>query len=77
MRMHGDMWKDVTIVEKMLCSMTTKFNYAVCSIEESNNIDNLSFDELQSALLVHEHKMHRQDKEEQALQASINNHFST
>ena len=45
---------DVAIVEKILCSMTLEFNYVVCSIEESKDIDDLSLDELQSSLLVHE-----------------------
>lgn len=46
--------KDVTIVENILRSMTMKFDYVVCSIEESKDIDVLSLDELQSSLLVHE-----------------------
>ncbi|KAA0054728.1 Retrovirus-related Pol polyprotein from transposon TNT 1-94 [Cucumis melo var. makuwa] len=37
----------------------------------SKNIDDLSFDELQSSLLVHEQKLKQQDNEEQALKASI------
>ncbi|XP_022865074.1 uncharacterized protein LOC111384957 [Olea europaea var. sylvestris] len=53
MRIHGDTLEDVTIVGNIFCSMTTKFNYVVCSIEESNDIDDLSHDELQSALLVY------------------------
>ncbi|KAI5675223.1 hypothetical protein M9H77_06173 [Catharanthus roseus] len=52
--------------------MTPKFNYVVCSIEESKNIDLLSLDELQASLLVHEKKITQQDKEEQALLASSN-----
>ncbi|XP_058111644.1 uncharacterized protein LOC131254962 [Magnolia sinica] len=70
MRIHGNKMVDVTIIEKILRSMTTKFNYVVCSIEESKDTDSMSIDELQSSLLVHEQKMKRQDKEEQALQAS-------
>ena len=70
MRIHGDKMADVTIIEKILRSMTTKFNYVICSIKESKDIDSMSIDELQSSLLVHEQKMNRQDKEEQALQAS-------
>ncbi|KAL6342888.1 hypothetical protein AAG906_016907 [Vitis piasezkii] len=46
--------EDVTIVEKILQSMTPTFNFVVCSIEESHDIDELSIDELQSSLLVHE-----------------------
>jgi len=29
------------------------FNYVVCSIEESNNINTMTIDELQSSLLMH------------------------
>ena len=55
---------------KILRSMTSKFNFVVCSIEESHDLDNLTIDELQGSLLVHEQKMTQQDKEEQALKVS-------
>ncbi|KAA8532168.1 hypothetical protein F0562_006691 [Nyssa sinensis] len=74
MRIHGDKTEDVTIVEKILRSMTPKFNFVVCSIEEANDIEELSIDELQSSLLVHEKKINQQEKEEQALKASTENH---
>lgn len=57
MRIHGEQMQDVTVVEKILCSLTDKFNYIVSSIEESKDIDELSVDELQSSLLVHEQKL--------------------
>ncbi|KAI3451258.1 hypothetical protein Pfo_007923 [Paulownia fortunei] len=62
MRIHGDKSEDVTIVEKILRSMTPKFNFVVCSIEDS--------------LLVHEHKLNQQEKDEQALKVSTSNHSS-
>ena len=69
--------EDVTIVEKILHSLTPKFDYVVCSIEESKDINVLSFDELQNSLLVYEQKMNRSSTvEEQALKASTNTHFS-
>ncbi|KAJ8768141.1 hypothetical protein K2173_021081 [Erythroxylum novogranatense] len=49
MRIHGNQTDDVTVVEKIIRSMTPKYNYVVCSIEESNDIDELSLDELQSS----------------------------
>ena len=49
-----DVKADVKIVEKILHTLTEKFNYIVCSIEESKDIDCLSVHELQSSLLVHE-----------------------
>ncbi|XP_068307610.1 uncharacterized protein [Pyrus communis] len=54
MRIYGDMLDDGSIVEKILRSMAPKFNYIVCSIEESNGTTKMSIDELQSSLLVHE-----------------------
>ncbi|KAG6476880.1 hypothetical protein ZIOFF_066128 [Zingiber officinale] len=66
MRFHGEKMGDVTNVEKILHSLTPKFDYVVCSIEESKDIDAFSLDELQSSLLVHEQKMNRKDKEREA-----------
>ena len=62
--------EQTVIVEKILRSMTSKFNYVVCSIEESNNISTMSIDELQSSLLVHEQRMQGQREEEQALKVT-------
>jgi hypothetical protein len=42
----------------------------VCAIEESNNVETLSIDELQGSLLVHEQKMRPVKEEEQALKVS-------
>ena len=46
MRTHGEQMQDITVVEKILRSLSEKFNYVVCSIEESKDIDQLSIDEL-------------------------------
>ncbi|KAL5790263.1 hypothetical protein ACOSQ2_005151 [Xanthoceras sorbifolium] len=51
MRFHGEQMNDVAIVEKILRSLAPKYDYVVCSIEESKDIDDLSLDELQSSLL--------------------------
>ena len=59
MRNCGDDMEDVKIVEKILRTLTENFNYIVCSIEESKDIDSLSVDALQSSLLVHEQKMRK------------------
>jgi hypothetical protein len=71
MRIYGEQMRDVTIVEKILRSLNDKFNYIVCSIEESKDIDILSIDELQSSLVVHEQKFHRHNREEQALKVTF------
>jgi len=63
--------KDVVIIEKILRYMTPKYDYVVCSIEESNDLDTLSIDELQSSMLVHEQRISRHVVvEEQALQVT-------
>ncbi|WRX24441.1 hypothetical protein QQP08_016928 [Theobroma cacao] len=77
MCVHGEKIEHMTVVEKILRSMTPKFNYVVCAIDESKDLDDLSIDELQGSLLVHEQKLSFQDKREQALKASSNNSSST
>ena len=57
---------DVAVIENILRSMTPKFDYVVCSIEESNDLDALTIDELQSSLLVREQHMKAHVVEEQA-----------
>ncbi|KAM1798885.1 hypothetical protein ACFX12_032910 [Malus domestica] len=68
MRIHGERMEDVVIIKKILRSMTSKYDYMVCSIEESNDLDILSIDELQSSLLMHKQRISRHTVEEQALQ---------
>lgn len=59
---------DVKIVEKILRSLIENFNFIVCSIEESKDIDLLTVDELQISLLVREQKVREKRGEEQVLQ---------
>lgn len=60
------------MVEKILRSMTSRFNYVVCSIEESNDVTTFSINELQSNFLVQEARMtlHKKKEEEQLLKVS-------
>jgi hypothetical protein len=45
---HGERMSDVTVIEKILRSMTPKFDHAVFSIEGSRDLDNLPINELYS-----------------------------
>ncbi|CAL1388530.1 unnamed protein product [Linum trigynum] len=72
MRNNGENMSDVKIVEKILRTLTERFNYVVCSIEESKDIDTLTVDALQSSLLVHEQRLSRRRREEdQALKIAF------
>ncbi|PNX74679.1 copia-type polyprotein, partial [Trifolium pratense] len=72
MTSHGEQMNQTRVVEKILRSMPSRFNYVVCSIEESNDVTTHSIDELQSSLLVQEGRMKTQKEhsEEQALKIS-------
>ncbi|XP_004298385.1 PREDICTED: uncharacterized protein LOC101315335 [Fragaria vesca subsp. vesca] len=69
MRSNGEDIPNSRIVEKILRTLTERFTYVVVSIEESKNTDNMSIDELQSSLVVHEQKFQRVsvEAEEQVL----------
>lgn len=67
----GEEMTDIIIIEKILRSLTKIFNYIVCFVEESNDIDEIPIDELQSSLVIHEQKIHRQHREEQGLKLSL------
>ena len=53
MRNFGENMSSEKIVEKILRTLTENLNYIVYSIEESNEINSLTVEELQSSLLVH------------------------
>ncbi|GMI63413.1 hypothetical protein HRI_000010600 [Hibiscus trionum] len=64
MRVNGEQMKDITIVEKILRTLTDKLNYVVVSIEVSKDIDAISIVELQSSLVVREQKFNKRNGEE-------------
>ena len=55
--------------------MTSRFDCFICSIEESNNLDTLTINELQSSLLVHEQRLNGRVGDEQALKVTYDNRF--
>ena len=56
MRTYGEQMQDVKVVEKILRLLSEKLNFVVYLTEESKDIDQLSIDELQSSLIIHEKK---------------------
>jgi len=66
-----------TVVSKILRLLTPKFNYVVCSIEESNDLSKLRLDELHGSLLVHEQRMQDSQSDEQVLKITHDNRSET
>lgn len=77
MKAHDERMEQIVIVEKIQRSMTPRFNYVVCLIEESNNLATMTIDELQSSLLVHEQRMRSHKDEEHALKVTGGERFGT
>ncbi|KAI5317391.1 hypothetical protein L3X38_037098 [Prunus dulcis] len=65
MRSSGGTMEEVKVVEKILRSLTPKFDYVICSIKESKNVAEMRIDELQSFLLVHEQRLSRTNTKEE------------
>lgn len=60
MRNHKEDMTDEKIVQRILWTLTQKWNYIVCSIEELKEINTLFVDALQSSLLIHEQIQQRE-----------------
>lgn len=63
MKVNGEEKSDIAVMEKILQSMTPKFNYVVCSTEEVQDTSSMPIDKLQSSLLMHEQRMSSFDEE--------------
>ena len=75
MRVCGEDMPDVKIVEKILRTLIENFNFGVCSIEESKDLDEMTVDELQSSLLVHEQKLQRKVPDGHVLKTEYESSF--
>lgn len=67
------MKEEETVVEKIFRSTPVRFNYVLCLIEYSRHISTMTVDELESSLIVQQHRMKKfQKEEEQALKVFSN-----
>lgn len=83
MRSCGEQITDQTVVEKVLRSLTPKFDHVVAAIEESKDLSVFSFEELMGSLQAHESRINRsfEKHDEKAFQvkgeSSYQKDFST
>ncbi|CAN6716978.1 unnamed protein product [Malus baccata var. baccata] len=75
MRRNGERLDEVRVVEKILRSLTSKFEHVVTAIEESKDLEAMSAEELLGSLLVHEQRIQKNASPttlEQALESKLN-----
>ncbi|KAL4339806.1 hypothetical protein GQ457_08G010530 [Hibiscus cannabinus] len=72
MKRYGETIEDVRVIEKILRSLTPKFDYVVCVIE-SNDLDSKSIEQVIGELQAQEDRFNRRQDEtiEQALKAKV------
>ncbi|XP_074336690.1 uncharacterized protein LOC141673860 [Apium graveolens] len=74
MKRNGENLDDVLVMEKLLRSLTRKFDYVITSIKESKDLSTISIDELVGSLQAHEQRMNQYDDVshlEKALQSKV------
>ncbi|XP_028054203.1 uncharacterized protein LOC114258449 [Camellia sinensis] len=79
MRRYGEKMKSLQVLEKILRSISPKFEHMVIAIEESKDLSAMTTDELMGTLEIHEQRINKKTPSsslEQALQSKLNEYRS-
>jgi hypothetical protein len=74
LKRNNEKLDDIRVVEKVLRSISSKFEHVVVAIEESKDLENLTIKELLGSLQVHEQRMQKNANSgvlEQALESKL------
>jgi hypothetical protein len=74
LKRNNEKLDDIRVVEKVLRSISSKFEHVVVAIEESKDLENLTIEELLGSLQVHEQRMQKNANSgvlEQALESKL------
>lgn len=69
MKACGETFTETMLVEKVLRSLTSRFDYIVVAIEESKDLGELKLDDLQSSIEAHEQRLNDRIKGKDTTQA--------
>ena len=58
-RYHGETLEEISIVEKVLRSLPSRFDVIVTTIEETKDLSKFTVDELHASLMTHEQRLGR------------------
>lgn len=79
MKACGDTVTDQSIVEKIMRTLTARFDYIAVAIEESKDLATMKIEELQGSLEAHEQRLierNSNSNQNQALQAQVSKNKS-
>ena len=74
LRVNGEKLNDLRVIEKIMRSLTVRFDYVVAAIEEGRDLSTMTIEGLMGSLCSHEHRMnHRAEMSvEQVFQSKVN-----
>ncbi|KAI4313325.1 hypothetical protein L6164_026312 [Bauhinia variegata] len=61
MKIYGENLEDVNVVEKIICTLHSKFEVIAMSIKQSQNLEGITIDELQGSLQAYEERLKKKE----------------